>query len=70
MSGFDEPRFVAGFEAAGGRWLRPDASGIVLADGSHVTASNVPEFSRRLAAAIVAASAVTGRVEQNVPRFR
>jgi hypothetical protein len=57
MSGFDEQRFVKDFEAAGGKWLRPDASGVVLADGSHVTASNVPEFSRRLAAAIVAARA-------------
>lgn len=60
MSGFNEQTFIEGFEAAGGAWLRPDASGIVLADGSHVTASNVPEFSRRLAAAIVAARAGSG----------
>jgi hypothetical protein len=61
MSGFSEQRFVAGFEAAGGVWLRPDASGIALADGSHVTASSVPEFSRRLAATIVAARTGSGK---------
>ena len=70
MSGFNEQRFVKGFEAAGGKWLRPDASGVVLADGSHVTASNVPEFSRRLAAAIVAARARTGTSAPDVMPIR
>jgi hypothetical protein len=70
MSRFDEPQFVAGFEAAGGKWLHVDADGIVLADGSHVTAANVPEFSRRLAEAIVAARAGAATFATNVPPVR
>jgi hypothetical protein len=51
-SGFDRSQFVAKFQQAGGVWIDVDARGIVLADGSHVTESDVPEYSIRLALAI------------------
>jgi hypothetical protein len=70
MSGLNEQRFVKGFEAAGGKWLHPDASDVVLADGSHVTASNVPKFSRRLAAAIVAARTRTATSSPDITSIR
>lgn len=57
-SGFDEAAFATRFESAGGHWLRPDASGLVFADGSHIAAGFVPIFSARLARSIAATGAL------------
>ena len=55
MSGFNQNQFIKGFQNAGGVWLNMDANGITFADGSHITANDVPRFSKNLAQTIEAA---------------
>lgn len=52
QSGFDLASFIARFEAAGGRWIVNGRSDYLLADGSHLSASETSQYSRELAAGI------------------